>query len=769
MATAGAGPHICAGLPVRASRTGTQLFSARTRGDNEPVATVIRINSNQLAGDTWGGLAAMLVALPSAIAFGVTIFAPLGGSYGAEGALAGILGATALGLVASTFGGTQRLITAPCAPAAAVLSALAIELVRGGTRPETVVLMLALVALASALLQIAFGVLGLGRLIKYMPYPVVSGYLSGVGLIIIISQLPKLLGIAKGAPILPAFLSPSTWRWQGVVVGLAAITIMILAPRFTKVVPAPILALFGSVLAYFALALGDVSLLESRHNALIVGPLGGSGSGFLEAILGRWRAVGSLDLRALGQLLVPAATLAVLLSIDTLKTCVVLDALTRSRHDSNRELIGQGLGNLASTAIGGMPGAGTMGATLVNISSGGQTRLSSVMEGALALVAFLLLGSFIAWVPIAALSGILIVVGYRMFDRHSLLLARSRSTILDFVVIVSVVVVAVAFSLIAASAVGVVLAILLFVREQTGGSIVRRRATGNRQFSKQVRLPREMAILEEKGSKTAIFELQGSLFFGTTDQLYTALEADMKGCRYLILDLRRVQSVDVTAAHMLDQIADTLADRGAFLLFCSVPRNLPTGQDMREYVAQIGLDQPERRVETFGDLDDALEWVEERILLDERLERPEETLLELREIDLFKHRRAETLAALEACMEARSYKVGERIFSRGDQGDEILLIRRGAVRIVLPLGDGEGRHLATFNRGDFFGEMSFLDHHERSADAIASTDTELFVLSRQRFDKLADEHKRLALNLIEGLARVLAIRLRYANASLENL
>ncbi len=602
-----------------------------------------------------------------------------------------------------------------------------------------------------------------------MPYPVVSGYLSGVGLIIIIGQVPKLLGVETGAHAGSALVSPAMWRWQGAVVGLAAITVMVLAPRLTRVVPAAILALVAGVATYFALSLGDASLLEARGNALVVGPLGGSGAGFLAAVTGLWQAVGGIDLTALGRLLVPAATLAVLLSIDTLKTCVVLDALTRSRHDSNRELIGQGLGNLASTVVGGVPGAGTMGATLVNISSGGQTRLSSILEGALALAAFLVLGGFIAWVPIAALSGILIVIGCRMFDRHSLVLLKSRSTVLDFAVIVAVVVVAVGFSLIAASAVGVVLAIFLFVREQTSGSIVRRKSSGSQQFSKQVRLPEEMSILERRGDQTAIFELQGSLFFGTTDQLYTALEAEMKRCRHLILDLRRVQSVDVTAAHMLDQIADTLADRGAYLLFCSVPHSLPSGQDMREHVGQIGIARPERHVETFGELDDALEWAEERILGAERLARPETHLLELREIDLFKGRKAETLAALEACLERRSYASGERIFARGDEGDEIMLIRRGAVRIVLPLGDGGGRHLATFNRGDFFGEMAFLDRGKRSADAIASADTELFVLSRKRFDTLADEHRMLALNLLEGVARVLAIRLRYANVELESL
>ena len=150
---------------------------------------------NKYSGDLWGGFAAMLVALPSAIAFGITIFAPLGTNFDAKGALAGMLGVTALGLIAATFGGTQRLISAPCAPAAAVLSALTIQMTQSGAQSHDVILSLFLVALAASAIQILFGLFKIGRLIKFMPFPVVSGYLSGVGLIIIFSQIPKWLGL----------------------------------------------------------------------------------------------------------------------------------------------------------------------------------------------------------------------------------------------------------------------------------------------------------------------------------------------------------------------------------------------------------------------------------------------------------------------------------------------------------------------------------------------------------------------------------------------
>jgi len=725
---------------------------------------------DNIGGEIWGGLAAMLVALPSAIAFGVTIFAPLGSSFAAKGAVAGILGAIALGMVAPALGGTNRLITSPSAPATAVLSALAITLMQKGIPPQSALLMMALVALLCGGLQALFGVVGLGRLIKYMPYPVVSGYLSGVGLIIIVSQVPRLLGVPKNVTFWKALGSPGLWRWDGIIVGAVTIAVMVGARKLVRAVPAAILGLTAGLIAYFALALADKSLLSMAGNALIVGPVGASaGGGFLPAMVARWKAIGGLSPGTLALVVGPALTLAVLLSIDTLKTCIVLDALTRTRHDSNRELIAQGIGNIAATAVGGVPGSGQMGATLINVSSGGQTRLSGMLEGAFTLIAFLILSKLIAWVPIAALAGILIVIGVRMFDRNSLHLLRSRSTVLDFVVIVSVVVVAETISLIAASAVGIGLAILLFIREQIGGSVVRRKIYGNQMFSKQVRLPQEMEVLEQRGDRTVIFELQGSLFFGTTDQLYIQLEPELKKRTYVVLDMRRVQLVDVTAAHSLEQIEDIVSDRDGYLLFSHLPHYLPSGRDMQSYFDQVGLVRPERHVRIFEELHGALEWVEDRILEEERMERAQVQPLELREIDIFKGRKEETLSALEACMEQRSFKAGETIFTRGQPGDELFLIRRGAVRIILPLEGKQTHHLATFGRGDFIGEMSFLDGEPRSADALAFTDTDLFVLSRQRFDKLTDEHKRLAMNLLEGLARTLAIRLRHTNTEIRVL
>ena len=719
-------------------------------------------------GEIWGGLAAMLVALPSAIAFGLLVYSPLGTAYAAVGAMAGILGTIAIGIVTPIFGGTPRLISAPCAPAAAVLSSLVLEF--GGLPPDHILLLLMLVAVLSGCLQFLFGTVRGGRLIKYIPYPVVAGYLSGVGILIFLSQVPKLFGLPTGAALWVGLSSPTLWKTPGLIVGITTMVVMVLASRITRVVPAPILGLLGGILTYFGLSALYPEMLTLSSNPLVIGPISGAGGNLWSAFVDRWTAMTGLTLADLRLILIPALTLSVLLSIDTLKTCVVIDALTRSRSNSNRELIGQGLGNLTSAFAGGMPGAGTMGATLVNINSGAKTRRSSILEGVFALAAFVLFGGLVGWVPVAGLAGILIVVAYRMVDRNIFHLLKQKSTLLDFVVVAAVVVTAIVYNLIAAAGAGLGLAILLFLRERIRESVLRRKSYGNQTFSKKQRLPEAMALLEQKGAQTTICELQGSLFFGTTDQLFTELENDLKTKKYVILDMRRVQSVDFTAAHLLDQIEAQLAERHGTLVFSHLPPHLPTGQDLQTYFDQVGLVKPSRSVKIFAELDDALEWTEDRILEEAGLLQTEQAApLNLHEINLLKGVDAAIVQVLASCVEERSYDAGQKIFRQGDAGDEIYLIRRGTIRIVLPLAEGREHHLVTFGRGDFFGDMAFIDRAVRSADAVACAPTDLYVISRARFDQVAMDYPLLDKKVFWRLSRALSIRLRQTDAELRAL
>ena len=710
----------------------------------------------------------MLVALPSSLAFGVLVFSAIAPEMVAQGALVGMIGAAALGLVAPLVGRTAGLITAPCAPAAAVLAGLAATLVESGISSDRIPGLLALAALIAACLQVIYGLVKGGRLIKFIPYPVVSGYLSGVGLIIAVGQLPKLLGLPSDIDLFAGLLAPQSWHWPGIVVGLMTIAVMVFGPRVTTKIPAAILGLAAGICTYFLLGTWLPPLLSLDANPLVIGPINASGS-LVDTVSARFGSLLSIGKQDLELVMFSALALSALLSIDTLKTGVVLDALTRSRHDSNRELLGQGVANLAAFGVGGMPGAGTMGPTLVNISSGGRTIRSGLAEGVLVVLAILALSPLIAWVPIGALAGILLVVAFRMFDWDAFSLLRHRETQLDFFVIAAVVIVALGVGLIAASATGIGLAIILFIRDQVRGSILRRRAMLSEVSSKTHRLEQEREVLSRHGELATVYDLQGNLFFGTTDQLFTEIEPDLKRCKWILFDMRRVQSMDYTAVHLFKQMQDRLQERGGELLFSGMPSSLPSSKDLTDYLIRVGLVGEEGLgISIFETRDEALEWMEDRVLAEcGVVVEADAELLELGDIELFREFDRDNIEALRVCTRERSFTAGEKVFERGDGGDEIFLIRRGSVRIILPLERGKVHHLATFKQGDYFGEMAFLDKGARTADAIAKADCDTYELSRKEFNAWARENAVLGIRIFARIARAVSLRLRDTDKELQ--
>jgi len=552
-------------------------------------------------------------------------------------------------------------------------------------------------------------------------------------------------------------------------VGIVTMAVMALAPLVTRKIPAVILGLLGGILAYFCMAPFSPGLLELRGNPLIIGPLHTTGS-FLESAGGQARSLLDIDFTALKLVLVPALTLSVLLSIDTLKTCVGLDVLTRSRHNSNRELIGQGLGNLASFLVGGIPGAGTLGPTLVNVAGGGRTPRSGVIEGGFVILALALLSSLIAWVPIGALAGILLMIAWRMFDRNMFRLLRYPAGRLDFCVIAGVILVALTVDLIAASGVGVALAILLFIRDQVRGSVIRRKRYLNQMSSKTRRQAAEREILNRDGDQAVFCELQGNLFFGTTDQLFSLLEPDLRTRRFLLLDMRHVRSIDYTAVHLFEQMHALLAERGGQLLFSGMPSGILEQRDFERYLAQMGLVRAGDGVMISETRDSALEWMEERILEAAGYVRGnEEELLELKDFRLFRELNEAELASLAGCIEELSLRQGEKAFRSGEQGDELFLVRRGILRVLLPLGGGKYHHLATICQGGVIGELAFLDRGIRSADVEARVDTDLYVLSRSRFNELARANAAMGVQVFARLALTIAESLRQSDAELRVL
>jgi SulP family sulfate permease len=342
---------------------------------------------------------------------------------------------------------------------------------------------------------------------------------------------------------------------------------------------------------------------------------------------------------------------------------------------------------------------------------------------------------------------------------------RSKDTVLDFVVILLVIIVANTVSLIAASGVGVAMAILLFLREQIHTSTIRRKTYGSQVFSSRVRSQHEREVLQKTGGHTVIFELQGSLFFGTTDQLYTAIEPELNQAKFVLLDFMRVQSMDMTAGHMIERIRNMLAERHARLVLTRVPERLPSGRDLRTYVDHIGL-LSDHTAKIFDEYDEALEWMEDETLKIAGHAHISSEGIPLAKFELFHGLNDDEIKALESCATHHSYDAGELIFAADSAGHELMLIARGEVKVSLPTVSGKTIHLTTFSRGQFFGEMSFLDGRNHSADVYASRDTELIAIDRRAFARIASGDALMSISVMRAVALAIADRLRHANAEL---
>jgi SulP family sulfate permease len=357
-----------------------------------------------------------------------------------------------------------------------------------------------------------------------------------------------------------------------------------------------------------------------------------------------------------------------------------------------------------------------------------------------------------------------------MIDRHSLTFFFSPATRLDFFVIATVILVAIFGNLIAASGVGVALAIILFIREQTKSSVVRSKIEGSTLFSKRARLEKSHLDNQDESDSTVVFELQGSLFFGTASQLQRALEAETGTRKYVILSMRRVQSLDVTATHVLEQIKDRLEENNAYLVFCDIPKDLPSGLKMKRFLKETGVVRPTNKAFAFRQLDEAIEWVEAQERGGAESDDATSKLpMELRDMPVFARETAAAIAALEARTELRQIKAGKKVVKAGTADADLFIIRRGIVKVTLPIQKKESYHLATSSRGSFIGNMGFLDPDGHVADAVALTDTEVYVLSRTQFDALAEQQPAIALRILKTVARNLSSRLRITIDELQSL
>jgi len=498
------------------------------------------ISTNNIKGDLFGGVTAAIVALPLALAFGVASGA---------GAAAGLWGAVLVGLFAALFGGTPTLISEPTGPMTVVMTAVIASLT--ARNPEHGLAMAFTVVMLAGVFQILFGLLKLGRYITQMPYTVISGFMSGIGFILIILQLGPFLGqaIPKGGVMgtlnaLPQLIANA--RLPEVLLAVITLAILWLTPsRVKKIAPPQLIALvIGTVLSLTVFSGGGGD--EIRR-------IGEIASGFPKLQLPYF------ELGEVRVMLVDAAVLGMLGCIDALLTAVIADSITRTEHDSNKELIGQGLGNLASGLFGGIAGAGATMGTVVNIQAGGRSALSGISRAVILMVVILAFSGVAALIPQAVLAGIALKVGVDIVDWGFLKRAH-RISISGALIMYLVIALTVLVDLIAAVGIGVFIANILTIDKMSAlqSKSVKSVSTGDGDLDIS---DDERQLLDQGRGQVLLFQLNGAMIFGVAKAIGREHNA-IGDCKAVVFDLTEVSHLGVTAALAVENAVEEAIEKG---------------------------------------------------------------------------------------------------------------------------------------------------------------------------------------------------------------
>lgn len=552
------------------------------------------IKTDNIKGDLFGGITAGIVALPLALAFGIQAFGGINDPAASSmGALAGLVGAAMLGFFASIFGGTHSQISGPTGPMTVITASLISGAwVASSGDFSTVLISMSMAGICCGLFQILFGIIGIGKYVRYIPYPVLSGFMSGIGVIIILQQLYPLVGLKSPVLVVDMILRypemiASGISFNALVLGLLTIVLVVVFPRVTKRVPATLVALIVVTI---------ISLFMDMDKALTIGDIP---SGLPKPLFAQGLDLSRVNWMAVLQAsVVPGLTLAGLGSIDTLLTSVVADNITKTKHNSNRELMGQGIGNAIAGVFCGIAGAGATMRTVVNVNAGGRSQLSGVFHSLLLVAVLLGLGSLVKYVPLSVLAGILITVGWGIIDFKGLK-DIPRIPVADAFVLVVVLLMTVFVDLLTAVGIGMVIACVLFMKRMSDLVEGHYSSDEMQTFDKENPWNDEGGIPEDILHRIYIQRLDGPIFFGSISKFQEVMHQVPAGPRVVIIRMRRVDFMDQSGLYAMETAIKDLQAQGALVLM-TIIQPQPMYMLTKSRIIP-NLVSPEHTFETFED------------------------------------------------------------------------------------------------------------------------------------------------------------------------
>ncbi len=697
------------------------------------------------------------------LTLGVLALAPLGEQALRVGVAAGFACVIVGGLVFALSSGLPLPQGGPSSATALVLGGLVSQLVQDpGVELGSAAGLAAVLAVAGSavvlmgVLQMLMGLSGLGRLAQFVPQPVLAGFMNGVAVLILISQLPPLLGLpAKvplGAPGTLALMQPQT-----LAIGAATALLTWYVARRWPRLPAPLLGLLGGSLLHAALLAGLPELaLGPRMGAL---PHDTPWPHTLLPLLGA--PAQDLLQRHAGALLATAAVLALVSALETLLAAVVVDQLMHTRHSGRRELLAVGAANVACGCWGGLPLVLSRARVIASFDAGGHGRGAAWLALPLFTALWLWGGPLLALLPRTVLAGLMVVVAFALVDRWTRQLLRQwhagdRTPELrtGLVLVALVALVTMWLGFVAAVALGVLLSTALFVRRMNR-SLLRSRSSGELRPSRRIYARAQEALLAPLRRRITVLELEGALFFGTAERLASEADTRPADCRVLVLDFRRVSGIDETGAVLLQNLQQRLALRGVALRLAGVTPEHAHGRRLRA----CGCFRGSETTDWWPDTDRAMEAAE-ALLLAEAGAAAAQAALPLAQTALLHGLAPAQAAAVAQRLGLQHLAAGALLFSQGDPGDRLYVLTEGSVSIV---GSEGGQRYVSYSPGAIFGEAAMLDGAGRSASAMADGPAVVHTLSAAALDELATSDPALALVLMRNIALHLSQRLRGAD------
>jgi MFS superfamily sulfate permease-like transporter len=714
------------------------------------------------------GIAGTLLSLGPALTLGLLAFAPLGAQAPLLGMPAALVSSAVGGLVFALLSRGPMAAGGPSATPVLVVGTLVAHVVAdpgfSATDPRAMAALLALVALAvtsMGVFQMTLGLSGLLRFTKFVPQPVLAGFMNGVSLLAFVALLPLMFGWPADAlhsgsgqalpPIQPATLA----------VGLLTVALILGLPRLNPKLPATLIGLVAGSGAY--------ALLHLLAPQVALGPL----TGHLPTA---WPQVdvlapvfsGPLDAlvqRQLAAALIAGGVMALVGTLELVLNSLAMDQACHTRTDPRREALALGAGNLVSGLVGGLPLLFLRPRALRMREAGGRTRVSVLVCSALFAALGLAGAPLLALLPQVVLSAVMVINAWLMADHWSLGLlarwwrgAREPDVQLALLVVGLVCATTLLLGFPAAVTAGALLSVLLFVRTMNR-SLVRTQSTGVAMPSRRIYLADDEARLLPLRARITVLELEGALFFGSADRVAERADGLDAHCHTLVLDFRRVGLIDASGAVVLSQLSRRLQDRGIQLRLAGVS---PDNRHGRMLAAFVG--DHLSAAHGAADIDQAVEAAELQLLAEAGVV-PLRQTVPLAQSSLMEGLSAQQRAHLAARLQTRRLAHGEHLFRQGDPGDRLYVVSSGSIDVLSadkPAGGSLPQRYVSLSPGMMLGETAMLDGQGRSGDAVAFGDTKVHALDQQTLRQLETEDPQLAAQVYRNIALHLSQRLRAA-------